>query len=332
MTQAEEETGRGAHNNEHLRSELHRIEMRIARFSDTLEQIFEEREEKERKRTEKLLEAVTEQLNRTVTGVLEGIIQKEVRTQLVQRLEKTLSAKIDQKLQELSNICAVSLSASIESKSLQHTISRAVKIGVIDAVIPSVENGMNEIRLQVLERIKKLPVHVEKSECEEISTESKEETLDNFADTLRNEENNAHEYFEDQKETVMHLLETNILECFSYAVGSEDPDLFSFFLEKIPLDAEIDLSNSLLVSFIYQLVGTLLRSGPKTQSYKTKNILLLNNSLNKIRRCKIDQKDTLLLHRCIEAIQSTPQWGYTPEEKETLYLIEKIQKENVGVL
>lgn len=306
----------------YLNTQMHNMYTKI----DT---IIREREKNERKRMEKLLETVSEQLNRNVASLFENIIQREIRTHILPKIEKGLGTRIDQRIHDLSSFCMQAISSSLESKSMQQSLSRALKQGVLEAVVPSIENGMCEIRLQVLEKIKGgIPVLAEKIEQEEeVEAESQEETLDNIGDSLRIEESGMAK--NDLYDMVLHLLEVNVMECFFYVLNSGDPDAFLFLLDRISLDAEMDLPAEILVSFVYQLISV---TGLGTQrchpsERKVKYTLLLSKALARIQQASLQEKEIQLLKKAFNYMQKNMHrkfFGNTTEEQAVLSLIESI--------
>ncbi|OAG31810.1 hypothetical protein NEDG_00285 [Nematocida displodere] len=314
---------------EHLEEVVEQVQRHIQAMHERTEEIIREREEKEKQRMDRLLAMVSEQLNKNVAALFEGIIQREIRTHVVQRIDKAINAKIDQKMQELSNICTATITASVEGRCMQQTLQRTLKPLIIDGIVPVVENGMTEIRLQVLERLRDMPVATTRLEDEEVTLESKDETLDDLVDVLRNEAGyNDEIYTEGPYEAVMHLLETNIVECFSYVIESSDPDTFMFFLEKMPLDAEMDLSNTLLISFISQLVSvTGIGWRRETIPERMKYTLLLNNALSHIERKTLTREDAFKLDQILSQLsEDYTVFGAAPEEKETLSILGRIRE------
>ncbi|KAI5185611.1 hypothetical protein NEHOM01_0937 [Nematocida homosporus] len=304
------------------------FETAVLKMYERTEELIKDRELAERQRLERLLETVSEQLNKNVAVLFESIIQREIRTHVSQKIEKAVHSRIDQRMHELSYACVQAVSNALESKSIQTAINRTLKSGVVDALLPTVENGLNEMRLQVLEHVKgiSLPLEKEVEQEEYPSVDSRDETLDQFVDSLRLE-GHSNSYQEDPFRTVTHLLETNILEGFSYAVNAGDPDIFMFFLEKMPLDAEMDLSNGLLVSFIDQLVaatGLGWRREPVPQ--RLKYALLLNNALSHIQKKSLGPADTLVLQKSLALLLGPhSDYGASPEEQETLQLIDSLK-------
>jgi len=311
---------------EGLKSAVETIQTSIKNLQKRGEQLATEREEKERKKAEKMLESVAEHIGKNISMQIESMVQKEIRTCIAQKIEKVLTAKLEQKLQEVANACTAAIASAAESKALHSAVMRMIKTGIVDAVVPVIENGMNEIRIQVLEQAQKLPLHIERIEDEYASQESKEETLDNIVSQLRNEDYAEDECKEDACQRVMHLLETNIVECFAYVLDAEDASTFMFFLEKIPLDAEMDIPSTLLISFVYQLVPIIVNNDADNAQLRLKHILLLNVALSQVQKCRIDKKDAEILHKSVSQLYNNIHFGDTLEEKETLVLIDRISK------
>src|SRR5699024_5753116 len=131
----------------HLNAHMHKM-------NEKIDLVIKEREKTERKRMERLLETDSEHINKNITQLFESIIQKEIRTNRRPQIEKGLEIKIGQKIQEIPSLCMQTISSVLEGKPMQQTLSKALKQKVFDAVVPVIENGMCEIRLQILERIK----------------------------------------------------------------------------------------------------------------------------------------------------------------------------------
>lgn len=285
---------------------------------EKIEVMVKEREEKEQKRMDRLLKTVSDQLNKNVTVLFENIIQREVRGHLVQKIEKLLSVKIDQKMNEIAQGCTNTITAAVEGKSLNNSITKALKMAVIEGIVPVIENGMNEIRLQVVEKMGSIPISTER--IEEDLSESKDDTLEYIVDTLK--ECNPIE--EDPSEMIMHLLETDIAECFLYVLGSNDQDSFRFLLDKLPPDAEIDLNKDLLVLFIQQIISY---GGNrwKDDSVRNKYTLLLGNALSHIHKNQLLYEDIEKIKNSIFMLFKVyPSFGNTRNEKWVLNIIQNM--------
>ncbi|KAI5170695.1 hypothetical protein NEFER03_0154 [Nematocida sp. LUAm3] len=300
------------------------------RYAQEIEQKTEEllnkKETEEKRRLEILLQTISEHLNKNVASLFESVIQREIRTHLSQRIEKVIQSKIDQKLNELSGNCMQAIAMTFENKGLQHVIGRSIKAGVMEGITNTVENGMNEIRLQVLDQMKSLSFSADHSmhHDDALSVDTKDDTLTNIVDSIRDDE--FIKYADSPCEIISHLLETNILECFSYAVNAGDPDVFLFFIEKMPIDAEMDLPNDILISFIIQLVSVGKFEWKKdTSSKRIKHVLLLNNALAHIDSSSIRQQDFEILQKHIAPLRTRIEhFGCAPEEQETLSIMQRL--------
>ncbi|KAH9385547.1 uncharacterized protein NEMAJ01_0443 [Nematocida major] len=285
------------------------ISMQFAGLHTKLEGMLNEREEKEQKRMDRLLVTVSEQLNRNVAALFETIIQREVRGPLQQKIEKALGTKIDQKMGNIPNVCTSAIQSSIEGKALQNFIGRTLKSAIVEGIVPVIENGMNEIRLQVLDRIKTMPISMES--VDDAASESKDETLDRIADAL-------HEYNHIEEgpfDIITHLLETDIEECFAYVIESNDPEAFMFLLNKLPPDAEINLNNRMLMLFIQQIVS-FVGSGWKTEPYRSKYTSLLENALSHIKKERLSGGDiNTLRNTMLQLLTGCPDFGETKSEQ-----------------
>ncbi|KAI5147086.1 hypothetical protein NEAUS04_0251 [Nematocida ausubeli] len=284
-----------------------------------IENMIKEREEKEQIRMKQLLGAISEQLNKNVAALFENIIQKEVRGPLCQKIEKVLTSRVDQKMNEVSNHCSNAVVTSIEGKALNQTVSKTLKNAVIEGIVPVIENGMNEIRLQILDRMKAMPLYVEKLE-EDIS-DSKDDTFDRMVDTL----NDFTEHIEEHPtDIITRLLETNIAECFSYVIGSNDPEMFLFLLDKLPPDAEIDLDNSLLVQFVQQMI-MFIGTGWKQARLRAQYTAFLSNALSHIKRNSLKENELQTLQDSIlHLLRGCPSFGSTSGERYMLDLIQEM--------
>lgn len=290
----------------------------FAALYERIELMIKEREEKEQKRMDRLLKTVSEQLNKNVTVLFENIIQREVRGHLSQKIEKVLSVRIDQKMNEIMQGCAGAIMSSIEGKTLNNSINKSLKTAVVESIVPIIENGMNEIRLQVVDRIGSIPINVER--IEDDLSESKDDTLEYIVDTLK--ECNPIE--EDPAEMIMHLLETDIEECFLYVLGSNDQESFRFLLDKLPPDAEIDLNKDLLVLFIQQIVSY-VGSKWKDSSLRNKYTLLLGNALSHIQKDQLSHEDIEKIKNSVSTLFKVwPSFGDTQDEKWVLNIIQSM--------
>ncbi|MDN5249541.1 MAG: hypothetical protein QWI73_05585 [Alphaproteobacteria bacterium] len=320
---------------------MKRLEDQLKQTTKRTEEILRLREEREEQITLRLVEAVTEHLNKNLASLLEGTInsllegaigpllegaiQRDIKSQLIPRLEKAITQKIDQKTGEIQGQTSV--------------LAKTLRSSVIDHLVPILENGMTEIRIQMLEQMKESLIETPKipEEKEDPSTEcsrEREEALDNLADVLKKESTSLEfaasnmSLETDPYDTIAHLLETNIKECFNYVINSGDPDVFLFLLEHIPLDAEMDIPSPLLVSFAVQLI-TVTEMGKRYVSpqERIRHVLLLNNTLGHLERNKLP---AALLRKLEEGsrplIQNPVLFGITQEEKETIQVLSRLLK------
>ncbi|KAI5191443.1 hypothetical protein NEMIN01_1519 [Nematocida minor] len=284
-----------------------------------LEEMIKEREEKEQIRMDRLLKTVSEQLNKNVAVLFESIIQREVRVHLLQKIEKILAFKIDQKMHEIANMCNSTIMSSIEGKALNQAINRSLKSAVVEGIVPIIENGMNEIRLQVIGKMQAIPMGMER--LDDDLSESKDETLDHIADTLKD----YNHIEEDPTEMIIHLLETDIAECFSYVLESNDPEAFLFLLDKLPPDAEIDLENDLLVMFIQQMVSFVGKRWKK-ETMRKKYTIFLGNALSHLQKGRLQFEDAEKIKQSLsELFKACPAFGNTQDEKWMLDLIQNME-------
>ncbi|OAG30696.1 hypothetical protein NEIG_00208 [Nematocida sp. ERTm5] len=291
----------------------------LDKLYERIENMVREREEKEQKRMNQLLVAISEQLNKNVVALFEGVIQKEIRGPLTQKIEKIVNSRIDYKIKEMSNVCSTALVSAVEGKALAQTISKTIKAGIVEGIVPVVENGMNEIRLQILDRMKAMPMCVEKFEDD--LSESKDDTFDIMVDTLKDCDDHIEEH---PKDVIIHLLETDIAECFTYVIGSKDPEIFLFLLNKLPPDAEIDMPNGLLVQFIQQMI-LFIGAGWRQASLRSRYTIFLSNALSHIQRDKLTEEDLNILRDSIlNLLKGCPAFGGSPNERHMLGLMQEM--------
>ncbi|KAI5191813.1 hypothetical protein NECID01_1658 [Nematocida sp. AWRm77] len=314
---------------EAIRAAMDKMQHHITEMQMKTEKTIKEFEEKERKRTEKLGEIVVEHMKKTLAGVCESMLQKELRGPILQKLEKTLGTRIEQKLTELTNSHTASIAGIAENKALHNTLTKALKSGIVEPIVPIFENGINELRLQVLEQVEQI-VLVAKGEAQALDTEdnsmdSEDGTLGQIADSLKSlvcSENIAYE--DHPHETIIHLLETNIRECFVYVVNYNNPDVLLFLLDHLPVDAEVDIPSSVLVSFINQLVSIITSIDKKHTANRLKHILLLNNALSQVQINNLDVEEKDMLNSSLSFLRLDSEFGQAPEEKETFTIMERI--------
>ncbi|KAI5181355.1 hypothetical protein NEOKW01_1549 [Nematocida sp. AWRm80] len=305
------------------------FQSKIKELQENTKKIIKDREDKEHKRMTKLLEVVSDQLNRNLPTMLSSVLQTEIKNGLLHVVEKSISTKLEYKLNDISQACVNSVKNTIEGKMAQQHIYNSIKKNIVSTIVPVIENGMNEIRLQMLEKAAHITLNTDTKpkQCIVDNIDSKDEALDNldtFVDSLKNEFD--YDGIETFYETVTHLLETNIIECFSYVLNSGDPDTFLFFIDQLPLDAEMNLSNALLISFIYHLVNVTELGKP--QEYRTnriKYILLLNNALLHIDQSRLTPEEQTSLRQVVSQLTANRlAFGQTPEEQETLSILQKM--------
>lgn len=304
---------------------LEKMEARVSEMHANTAKLLKDREEKERKWSEQLQETVSEQIGKSLAGICEGVVQKELRGHVLSKLEKTLSMRLEQKLGELANVYAATVAASLENKSLHGTLTKALKTGIVDAVIPVIENGMTELRLQMMEQIGQIMESLARLDDENPSLDSKDETLDHITNSLKNLHYSENTLLEDSHEMVMHLLETNILECFTYVVHSSNPDTLLFLLSQLPVDAEVNLPNNVLISFIEQLISIITTIDKQHTPDRLKHILLLNNALSQVQTQTFAKEEYLQLEKSFGLLRNDPEFGHAPEDVETFTIMRRIQ-------
>lgn len=254
------------------------IKTYICGLTQKLDKILVNKEAKEKQRLDMLLDMISAQLSINTARLFEAVILKELRGPLFAKIEKLLVPRVESKLCEITESVA-GLGGSIaqrlfEQRQTQQVIESSIRSGVVEALVPSVERGINEMRLQILDHFKTVNF-AEKLEQIKEAVERlgepghSEEELENFtltdlADALRTdgeemeyeeEEHEKKETRKGKKEELRHLLKEDPVASFIYVLDSTSPSLLRAFLEvleEIPVDPP--LPNKVLIAFVYQVI------------------------------------------------------------------------------
>jgi hypothetical protein len=281
-----------------------------------IDAILAEREAKENLRMEQLLSLVSSQLNKNLSALLEAAIQKELKSQVFQRIGKAMTSKIDARLGEMLNGISATNSASLakflESKGMQEKLSESVKENVARTLVPVVEDGINEMRLQFMDYVKTEGTLQKVEEIREMlrgfsgmarSEEGDDFTLTDLADALRMDEGSEEEPLR-KKEEIEELLETNVYKCFEVVLDSACPDLFSHFLEILsPLHLQ-GLPNNVLISFIQQLVTINGGKWSEDKQAVSKSLSLLYKSLMYVNGGSLTEQEAGCFKRIIDIFKA----------------------------
>lgn len=116
----------------------------VERLVHFYEEERKEREHREKRKMEMVLEKVSEQLNKNLRIILEAVMRKEIRP-IVERLENEFVAQMERRLQ-----------SKIDSsfKNQENVFVGCAKKVLMQNIVPVIEAGFEEIKLQIFEDMK----------------------------------------------------------------------------------------------------------------------------------------------------------------------------------
>lgn len=179
----------------------------VSKLVQTYDSERREREQKDKKMMETILEKVSEQLNKNLRIILESIVKKEIRS-FLERFEGEIVGQIEKKL------CS-RIDSSMKSQESSF-VSCAKKV-LIHSVVPVIEAGFEEIKLQILEDLRQKSVGSELADDLDLLKGQKNDDTKLFNLIQRNEIIKGIELVLDSNEevfeTFLNTFEYKFLKC-----------------------------------------------------------------------------------------------------------------------
>lgn len=124
------------------------VESVVGRLMHFYEEERKEREHREKRKMEMVLEKISEQLNKNLRIILEAAMRKEIRP-IVERLENEFVTQMERRLQ-----------SKIDSsfKNQENVFVGCAKKVLVQNIVPVIEAGFEEIKLQIFEDMKQREV------------------------------------------------------------------------------------------------------------------------------------------------------------------------------